>query len=201
MKLRNCIRIFKTNDKNVRIYFALAIVRIALVFIPQFGYIHPDEFFQSIEVMAGDEYGLEHTRTWEFNTTFPIRSIVVPYFLVKIPLNFLRFMSLYARHYLQINLRTSYVLLVFPRLIMVVISFINDWSLYKTCKSYSVKGEMRMIALASSFVMLVFGSRTFSNTIEMGLCSVLLYIVADTMVHSNTVLFQMDFLQEKYDAA
>ncbi|XP_037032885.1 GPI mannosyltransferase 4 [Bradysia coprophila] len=201
MKLRNFIRLFKTNDKNIRTYFALAIVRIVLVFIPQFGYIHPDEFFQSIEVMAGDEYGLEHTRTWEFNTTFPIRSIVVPYFCVKIPLNFLRFMSLYARHYLQIDLRTSYALVVFPRLIMVLISFINDWSLYKICKSYGVKGEMRMIALASSFVMLVFGSRTFSNTIEMGLCSVLLYIVADTMVHSNTVLFQMDFLQEKYDAA
>lgn len=58
-----------------------------------------------------------------------------------------------------------------------------------------------MIALASSFVMLVFGSRTFSNTIEMGLCSVLLYIVADAMVHSNTVIFQTDYLQEKYDAA
>lgn len=110
-------------------------------------------------------------------------------------------MSLYARHYLQIDLRTSYALLVFPRLIMVLVSFINDWSLFKICKSYSVNYEMRLIALASSFVMLVFGSRTFSNTIEMGLCSVLLYIVADTMVHSNTVIFQTDFLQEKYDAA
>lgn len=58
-----------------------------------------------------------------------------------------------------------------------------------------------MITMASSFVMLVFGSRTFSNTIEMGLCSVLLYVVADTMVHSNTVIFQTDFLQEKYDTA
>lgn len=201
MKLRNCIKIIKTNNKNVRTYFMLAIVRVLLVFIPQFGYIHPDEFFQSMEVMAGDEYGLEHTRTWEFNTTSPIRSIVVPYFCVKIPLNFLRFVTLYARHYLRIDLRTSYALLVFPRLIMVLISFVNDWSMLKICKSYSVNYEMRMVALASSFVLLVFGSRTFSNTIEMGLCSVLLYIVADTMVHSNTVIFQMDFLQEKYDAA
>lgn len=151
--------------------------------------------------MLGDEYGLEHTRTWEFNATFPIRSIVAPYFFVKIPLNFLRFITLYVRYYLQIDLRTSYALLVFPRLIMVLFSFVNDWSLYKICKSYGVSYEIRMVALASSFVMLVFGSRTFSNTIEMGLCSLLLNIVADAMVHSNTVIFQKDFLQEKYDAA
>lgn len=125
----------------------------------------------------------------------------MPYFCVKIPLNFLRFITLYVRHYLQIDLRTSYALLVFPRFIMVLFSFVNDWSLFKICKSHGVNYEIRMIALASSFVMLVFGSRTFSNTIEMGLCSVLLHIVADTMVHSNTVIFQTDFLQEKYDAA
>lgn len=125
----------------------------------------------------------------------------MPYFCVKIPLNFLRFITLYVRYYLQIDLRNSYALLVFPRLIMVLFSFINDWSLYRICKSYGVNYGMRMIALASSFVMLVFGSRTFSNTIEMGLCSVLLFLVTDTMVHSNTVIFQTDFLQEKYDAA
>ncbi len=84
---------------------------------------------------------------------------------------------------------------------MALFSFVNDWSLYKICKSHGVHYEIRMVALASSFVMLVFGSRTFSNTIEMGLCSLLLYIVADTMVHTNTVIFQMDILQEKYDAA
>lgn len=110
-------------------------------------------------------------------------------------------MSIYVRYYLQIDLRTSYALLVFPRLIMVLFSFVNDWSLFRICKSYGVNYEIRMVALASSFVMLVFGSRTFSNTIEMGLCSVLLYLVADTMVHSNTVIFQTDFLQEKYDTA
>lgn len=84
---------------------------------------------------------------------------------------------------------------------MVLFSFVNDWSLFKICKSHGINYEIRMVALASSFIMLVFGSRTFSNTIEMGLCSLLLYIVAYTMVHSNTVIFQNDFLQEKYDAA
>lgn len=34
-------------------YWALASLRILLVFVPQTGYIHPDEFFQSTEVFAG----------------------------------------------------------------------------------------------------------------------------------------------------
>lgn len=54
MKLSKYIKIIQRNDKNIRIYIILAIIRILLVFIPQFGYIHPDEFFQSMEVMAGE---------------------------------------------------------------------------------------------------------------------------------------------------
>lgn len=34
-------------------YWFLVLIRIAIVFVPQTGYIHPDEYFQSIEVMAG----------------------------------------------------------------------------------------------------------------------------------------------------
>lgn len=55
--------------------------------------------------------------------------------------------------------------------------------------------------MASSFVMLVFGSRTFSNTIEMALTSYLLAIVAECMVHTNTAIFQSEFLDEKYKSA
>lgn len=43
--------IYKDND--LIHYFFLAFLRVVLVFIPQTGYIHPDEFFQTIEVMAG----------------------------------------------------------------------------------------------------------------------------------------------------
>lgn len=105
---------------------------------------------------------------------------------------------MYTRYFFQIELVTSYTLLVYPRLIMVALSFVNDWSLYRICKSYGLRYELRLLTLASSYVMLVFGSRTLSNTIEMSLCSALLYIVAECMVHSNTVIFQSEFLQEKY---
>lgn len=34
-------------------YFFFIVIRIVLVFIPQYGYIHPDEFFQTTEVISG----------------------------------------------------------------------------------------------------------------------------------------------------
>lgn len=35
-------------------YLFLAFVRVFLTLLPQTGYIHPDEFFQSTEVLAGN---------------------------------------------------------------------------------------------------------------------------------------------------
>ncbi|XP_052888515.1 GPI mannosyltransferase 4 [Anopheles moucheti] len=191
----------KPKDPSLVSYFILSFLRIVLVFVPQLGYIHPDEFFQSVEVAAGDEYGLEVTRTWEFNTTFPIRSIAITYFGLKIPFSLLRFASMYTHYYLGINLRGSYVTLVFPRLLMVALSFVNDWSLYRICRSYGLQYQFRLLTLASSYVMLVYATHTFSNSIEMALCSLLLYIVSDCMIHSNTVIYQREFLEEKYRKA
>lgn len=36
-------------------YIGLALLRILLVF-PQTGYIHPDEYFQSVEIVTGTEF-------------------------------------------------------------------------------------------------------------------------------------------------
>ncbi|XP_058117407.1 GPI mannosyltransferase 4 [Anopheles ziemanni] len=191
----------KPTNQSFASYFILSFLRIVLVFVPQLGYIHPDEFFQSVEVVAGDEYGLEVTRTWEFNTTFPIRSMAISYFGMKIPFSLLRFVSMYTNYYLGINLRGSYVTLVFPRLLMVALSFVNDWSLYRICRSYGLQYQFRLIILASSYVMLVYATHTFSNSIEMALCSLLLYIVSDCMIHSNTIIYQQEFLDEKYRKA
>ena len=58
------------------IYWIFAILRIFLVLYPQPGYIHPDEYFQTVEVISGDVLGLRTTRTWEFNATSPIRYVL-----------------------------------------------------------------------------------------------------------------------------
>lgn len=98
-------------------------------------------------------------------------------------------------------MRTSYMLLVYPRLIMALLSFVNDYSLYRICLSYRLNYVARLLALSSSYIILVFGTRTFSNSIEMALCSVLLYIVSDCMILSSTVIHQKEFLDQKYNEA
>lgn len=189
------------HPRHQRTYYVLCALRLLLVLVPQTGYIHPDEFFQSLEPMAGDEFGLEHTRTWEFNATAPLRSIAVPYVTIRVPLNLLRAAAGYIRHYLQVDPLCGYALLVWPRLIMAALSFVNDWALRSICRRYNLRADLRLVALASSWVLLVFGTRTFSNAVEMALCSVLLAVVADCMHHSNLVQVQTDYLAERYAAA
>lgn len=41
------------NDRVFLSYIIFCVIRVALVFVPQHGIIHPDEFFQSVEPMAG----------------------------------------------------------------------------------------------------------------------------------------------------
>jgi hypothetical protein len=42
-------------DMNLSLvpYWFLAFVRIVITLLPQNGYIHPDEYFQSVEIVAG----------------------------------------------------------------------------------------------------------------------------------------------------
>lgn len=44
----------KKEKSRLLTYWLLVVIRIVLVFLPQHGYIHPDEFFQSTEVVAGE---------------------------------------------------------------------------------------------------------------------------------------------------
>lgn len=43
----------KFQNREIYVYIALIVIRILFVFLPQYGYIHPDEFFQSTEVVSG----------------------------------------------------------------------------------------------------------------------------------------------------
>jgi hypothetical protein len=43
------------SNYNLKTYWVLVALRFFLTIIPQNGYIQPDEFFQSVEVVAGNE--------------------------------------------------------------------------------------------------------------------------------------------------
>ncbi|VDQ10216.1 unnamed protein product, partial [Trichobilharzia regenti] len=69
------------------IYVVLLCLRFIFVFDLQSGYLHPDEYFQSIEIAAGDVYNLKVMRTWEFkvNNMGPVRSVAGMSPFVHIP--------------------------------------------------------------------------------------------------------------------
>lgn len=56
MPLEKYFRAIKIQDqsKYIKTYVFLVILRVCLVFLPHLGYIHPDEFFQSVEIPTGN---------------------------------------------------------------------------------------------------------------------------------------------------
>ena len=60
---------------------------------------------------------------------------------------------------------------------------------FSICCKYGMTTEPSMVLLASSFVMMVFGSRTFSNMIETVLFSLLLKVVVTEMLDAEKVSY------------
>ncbi|XP_032527682.2 GPI mannosyltransferase 4 [Danaus plexippus] len=182
-------------------YWLLILVRFLLTLLPQTGYIHPDEYFQNVEVLAGDILAIDVARTWEFNPKFPIRNIFVPKLMLAPPLHFIRIVNPYTKHFLNIDLRTPYYLLVIPRLFICFLSLINDFCLYKICVNYGQNFRNRLTIFASSYVILVYCCRSFSNAFETIFFSVLLWLVSECMLKSDKVIYHDEFLNKKYKEA
>ncbi|XP_075976754.1 phosphatidylinositol glycan anchor biosynthesis class Z [Anticarsia gemmatalis] len=182
-------------------YWVLVFIRFALTLLPQHGYIHPDEFFQNVEVIAGDILTIDISKTWEFNPKFPIRNIFVPKMILGPPLHFIRLANPFTKYYLNVDLKTPYYLLVLPRIFICLLSLINDYCLYKICVLYGQNFRNRLKIFASSYVVFVYCCRSFSNTFEMIFFSILLLLVAECMLKSDKVIYHNEFLQEKYEKA
>lgn len=135
----------------------------------------------------GDIFELDTTRPWEFNTSYPLRSVVVPYVTVGIPCHMLKWVSTFTSFWLGIDLVTPYILLVVPRLVTCGLSLISDFCLWYMCYMYGQNYAARLTVFASSYVMLVFATRTFSNTVEMVFFSMLLCLVLDSMHFTDEV--------------
>ncbi|XP_043492905.1 GPI mannosyltransferase 4 [Polistes fuscatus] len=187
--------------RKMKLYWALAAVRILLTLVPQTGYIHPDEYFQAIEVISGDRFDIDIYKPWEYNTTFPIRTIFIPQILVGTSYSFLKFLSPYGFNLFGTSLISPYYLIVFPRLFMCILSFVSDYCLYKICCMCGQNYKVRLITFASSYVMLTYATRVFSNSIELILTSLLLFYTSQCMVYSEKVIIQSDYLSNKYDQA
>ena len=62
------------------IYWIFAILRILLVIFPQPGYIHPDEYFQTVEVITGDVLGSRYNVCFIKNQTIAVHSNILQWF-------------------------------------------------------------------------------------------------------------------------
>ncbi|XP_050413789.1 GPI mannosyltransferase 4 [Patella vulgata] len=159
----------------------LIILRFLLVLSPQIGYIHPDEFFQTIEIAAGDILNTDVFRAWEFNSTMPLRSISFPYIIGGLPFVALKYLQ--DNSYINI---TSYWLLVLPRIWMTVLSLITDYSVHVMSKTFEFDSNLAMKIYASSYITLVYMTRTFSNSLESVLLAVFFIVLLKiTVVPEN----------------
>lgn len=97
--------------------YSLQLLRIIIVFIPQFGYIQPDEFHQFTEPLAEKFLHVKTLKCWEFTRDQPIRSMVIPQLLIG-PMFSAFYHAFHSTFYQTLS---SYWILVLPRFIMVCI--------------------------------------------------------------------------------
>ena len=154
-----------------------------------------------IEVIAGDLLELETHRTWEFNVTAPLRSPSVSYSLFGVPLTFLKYLNLYLHQTYGLSFLGPYLVTVVPRLVMLALSLCVDLTVYKICVLYKHSYNQCLTTLASSYVMLVYSTRTFSNSIELALTSLLLYMVAHTIKRTDETVYLQHLVQNSYKEA
>ncbi|XP_072014675.1 GPI mannosyltransferase 4-like isoform X2 [Amphiura filiformis] len=170
---------------GAKVWLCLVILRFMVCFYPgqMKGYIHPDQFFQTVEPLAGDIFGFDHLRTWDWNATSPgpIRNILFPY--ASVGASFFALKQLSTSGYIDIS---GYTLQAFPRLAMTAASLIADIAVYKTTKSLDLNPWNCLTILASSYATLAFHTRTFTNVFECALFALVLMLVV--MSHKDDLL-------------
>ena len=162
------------NEKCLRsAYFIVILVRFFWTLLPQTGYLYPDEFFQSPEIMAKHFFSINTTTTWEWNERYPVRSPVSAFLSSGAPFSILK--ALWNIRLLKLN---SYFLLVFPRIYMTVLSLLSvDIPVYILAKKLNLQPFSNLFVLSTSYVTQVLGTRPFSNVLETGILGILLVIL------------------------
>ncbi|KAK9449342.1 Alg9-like mannosyltransferase family-domain-containing protein [Limtongia smithiae] len=137
-------------------YLLLLIVRFYFTVCPS--YIHPDEHFQGPEVIAGDIFGWDVFKTWEFTGDTPIRSILPLWFAYGFPMTILRWVF---------DLEANPVIVYyFLRMFFFLISFcLEDWALQELGNTPKIRAHY-LLFVASSYVTWTYQTHTFSNSVE-----------------------------------
>ncbi|XP_045859961.1 GPI mannosyltransferase 4 [Meles meles] len=165
------------------LWASLSLLRLVWCLLPQTGYVHPDEFFQSPEVMAEDILGVEAVRPWEFDPSGSCRTVLFPLLTSGSAFWLLRLWEQWGPRRGPVS---GYVLLVGPRLLLTTLSFALDVAVYHLAPLWGAERWNALVLLSGSYVTLVFYTRTFSNAIEGLLFAGLLAVVSPQLAWSPT---------------
>lgn len=149
----------------------LLFIRFLMVIKPCPGYIHPDEYFQSPELMAHHVLNLKANVTWEWKEDTPIRNIFHPLLSSGLAFWFLRLIKyLFGIHY------STEMLSTLPRVISLFFIHVTERSFLQMLKHvYRNNGhQFSLFLFRTSFISILFMNRTFSNVFETMLFTVLL---------------------------
>ena len=115
----------------------------------------------TIKVLLLSLFFFRTTRTWEFNSTSPIRSMTFNMVLWGGPLYLLKLFDFVFNFITGWTIIGPYIVNVLPRMVMLALSFISDYTVYQICVLYKHSYNQCLTTLASSYVMLIYSTRTF----------------------------------------
>ncbi|XP_059158764.1 GPI mannosyltransferase 4-like [Physella acuta] len=164
------------------------------VLFPQPGYIHPDEFFQSSEIVAGDILKVKHSRAWEFNESFPVRSIVFPYLVISPSMYLLRWLNSTGAASLQLS---AVKVVTATRLPQAFLSVIGYLATGKLASVFGIDKYFSTVLFCSSYVCWTYLTRTFSNSVEAALFAVVLLLVLPGFSSCKTDSDQLEKKSQK----
>ena len=114
------------------------------------------------------------------------------------PLYFLKILDYIFNFFTGWTLIGPYIIKLIPRLVMLSLSFISDYTVYQICNLYKHSYNQCLTTLASSYVMLVYSTRTFSNSLEMAYVSLLIYLVAHCLKRTSETVYLKSMVHESY---
>lgn len=140
---------------NLKLISILAPI-IGIYLATEFSYIHPDEHFQSIEVLAIKLFGIKGMIPWEFSSSHPARSFV-PLYMYYGPIMYL------WKEYLEPFPTT--LLILFRLQNYVVYLFILNLCLQFLLESKLQRSKAQFF-IYTSYITWCYQSHTFSNSLE-----------------------------------
>ncbi|CAL1541643.1 unnamed protein product [Lymnaea stagnalis] len=162
----------------------LLCINFITVLFPQPGYIHPDEFFQSTEIVAGDVLNVTHFRAWEFNESFPVRSVVPPYLMISPSLYFLRWINGTGIPGFQMS---TVKVVMATRLPLAFLSLFGYLATGKLATVFNVDKYLSCVLYCSSYVSWTYFTRTFSNSVESVLLAIVLLLTCSNIDTQDAV--------------